>query len=1140
MDFYYLLVILSIAVTRVLGECGRGESYSTTVKWQCGTGEQNQTNCSSLSDALNFTAQQAAVCSGQKHLNASIHLNSLTETLNNNEHFVNVFHLRLLGSPNSTVVNCDKGAALKFKGTVHTSVNIEIHNISFQKCGNGQAALFFSGNCSITIGHLVVANSNGSGLLLENVSGKVCVSNSLIKNNNISNGSGAGVHIHISQTERKQIFMEKSTTIKFLHCYFIGNKVVKGSVDNLDSHGGGMFVEFAGDAKNVFLNITNCTFSHNGAKRGAGLFASFSDNVSHNRLIIKMTNFMSNFYVVESDLYNAGGGAMVFTEAGSYSNMLCFLNCRFSDNNATWGGALALFSSPHKPSDSNIRNIYNVISCNFTDNRAVIGSAIALYCKSAATAPRLCNTLPTIAGYSVFNFNGQKMTIKKKLTASTLNIDGFPTYIKGTVRFSRNIGSPLLVRETAVVIGEQALLTFFYNTAQAGGAISLYDSWITVSSESQLVFNNNTAFMYGGAIYAHQSKELYVPRSHNCFIRYSSNVANTPWMWDSVFEFTGNKAGNKTNSIYATSIIPCVWKYPNGTSDLKATFCHWKNWSFHDHIDCTDQIATSVRNFSTTPDLVHVSPGKPKQFVVGVDDLGHHIPNLPVIPVLWPPVHSTNYTVQYTDKGVVVFGHRNHHVKVLIQVDSDHTLLKEVNVKIGGCPPGFVFSSESLSCKCSGNKRNVLLCQDRNWTASLMSGFCMSYVYENQIKRTVYGRCVFTMLPRYENQSHYILLPEDEEGLDKKFCGSFRRTGLLCGKCNKGLSIDIFSTTYVCHKCSTSAAKNWIIFLAVGGLPPLALFMAILLLHISLTGGPTNGFIFFSQVLTLSQEIFVIKSTSEALNVRGSYALMSFVVDSYSIWSLDFYRIYYSFVQDRHPLCLGERLRVIDVLALRYLSALYLFFLIVVAYFVIELHARNCRVFVCLWKPLCLLCVRFRQSWRAQTSVVDAFATFIVLSYVKLVRISLLLVTFTSVIFMEDNTIAKRVSNYDPTVDFMSRQHMPYVVLGSFFLLTFGFLPPILLLFYQFRAVQKCLNRCKMNRISLKTFMDAFQGCYKDGRNGGPDRRFFAGMYLVFRLVIFSVFNLQISPILTYFSLLVVCIIIATLTAFLQPYKIKF
>ena len=1131
MRSYCLLIVLALYVSRGRGECRRNLSFNTapvTVHWQCGMGEENQTSCDTLDDALDFCGQQTALCSD---LNITTYLNSPNATMSNSMTITSLAHFRLLGK-NHVVIDChDQGNFLLIKGSSHKVMTIEMREITFQRCGNGRAALSISGKCDIRMSKVTVSRSNGSGLLMRNVTGKVDINNSIFINNTLHGKFGAGIHINIMS-------IKGSSTFNISHCCFEQNQAFAGDAD-IPIYGGGMFISIGGATQNVTVLIIECYFSLNYARRGAGLYSSFANNASNNQLIVMRTIFQENYYHKPDDFYNAGGGASIITQDSSHVNEILFLESSFLYNNATWGGALALFSSPSTISEK--LNNYTIANCTFTKNTAAVGSAISIYCKSTVYAPEFCSAVPSIVGNTTFTCNGKIMTASNNLTTSvsTVNINGFPTYIKGVLSFTNNIGSPIFVRSTAVVVTEDAQLTFYNNTAATGGGIALYDSWLAVSNGSQFIFNYNMAFAYGGAIYVHKSADIYVPHAHNCFVRYSDSVTYSPWKWGSVFNFTGNKAGTKTNSIYATSIIPCVWNNTDINQGLRETFCTWKNWNFNDPEACTEQIATSVRNFSNTSSQVHVSPGIPKRFVVGVDDLGHNNTNLTVIAMLWP--QRKGYSVQYNDDGLIVSGQSNHTVKVMIQVDGDRNIFKTVNVTLGFCPPGFAYSHDTSSCQCNDNKRNFLQCHGRTFTVSLINGFCMTYSRVNHNKQTVLGRCVFSSGLTNPHPSLYIPLPDEEDKLDKEFCGLFKRTGFLCGECMDGLSIDAFSNTYDCHNCSTTVA-SWTTFFAIGCLPPFILFLAILLLHISFTGGAMNGFIFFCQVLTLSQEVLVILFTvTVEWHSQISYTLISILVDMCSIWSLDNYRIYHSFTQG-HPVCLGENLRVIDILALHYLTALYPFALIVIAYLVIELHARNCRVLVCLWKPFCLFWSRFRRSWKPQTSLVDAFASFIILSYVKLIRISLLLVTFTNVIKLEkhDIEVVKRVNNYDPTVTFLSHQHIPFVLLGSFFFITFGLLPPIFLLFYQFKAMQKCLDRCKMNRLGLKTFMDAFQGCYKDGRNGGPDRRFFAGLYLIFRVAIFSLFNIQVPHIITYFSLVVMCIIIIILIAILQPYKVMF
>ena len=1126
-----LIAVLLAFIATVECQCSESEAnYSSVVEWKCNKDRLKNVSCWSLGDALNFTAEKAALCHGK--INITIYLTSSQETLESDSAIKNVGHFRLIGGLNGTKIECTCGVVLVIEGSGTSTV---IENTTFKNCGNGTAALTFLSGRNITLDHVEIANSNGTGLVFQNITGNVSVLNCSFINNVMyesPQSRGAGVHITADKY---------AVNYTFSHCNFTRNRNIDMKINSMkEIDGGGLYVRVEGVTHNVSVSVYQCHFINNSAKWGAGLFVGFYQSTSNNTVMISNTTFQGNNFhngtLDTRNIYNAGGGALATTTGNCSLNTVIFQKCHFLENSAIWGGGLALYAAPTKTVDNDKLNKYLVINCSFSRNIAAIGSALNLYCKSVPSAPDFCNAIPYFKGYNVLEENGQQISKTKYPSASTLDINTFSTHIHNSTKliFRKNAGTPLYLRTTAVVVGENVTIDFINNTAEIGGGIVLYDSWMTLSFGCTFTFTNNSAFGEGGAMYAQQSADVYVPHFHGCFIRFI-NTSVLPWDWRCKFNFTHNTASTKSNSLYATSITPCEWIDRN--NDTTIIFC-LKDWYYNGRQNCTDQILTSVRNFSNTSSSVTLSPGIPKTFIIGVDDLGHIVRNLKIIPTLYWSKSKNKPDVQYSDDGLAVLAERSAELSVLIQFDGDRNIFKIVNVSIAGCPPGFMFSNKTKSCMCYENMRNLLQCHGGDWNASLLNGFCMSFSNIDGKNETVYGRCVFSH--SQNSKGKYILLPEDENDLNSEYCGSFNRSGLLCGECSKGLCIDAFSITYNC-KNSISSAADWITFIAVSALPPFVLFLAILILHINFTSGAMNGFIFFSQVVTLSQEALVVVAIVNMQMNRAQKSFLDSLIDIYSFWSLDNYRIFHSLTDD-HPVCLGEKLRVIDVLALHYVSALYPFFLIVIAYIIIELHARNCRVLVWMWKPLCFPCTRFRRSWKLRTSVVDAFASFIILSYVKLIRISLLLVTFTNVtrIGEEHLKVVRRVSNYDPTVVFFSYQHMPFIILGATIVITFGIIPPLLLLFYPCKAVQRFLSFCKINRLSLKTFMDTFQGCYKDGRNGGVDRRFFSGLYLIFRVLIFSIFNLQIDHIITYFSLVIFCLIIICLLAWLQPYKVKF
>ena len=1107
--------------------------------------------CGSLSSALDFITNRSAGCNGR--LNVTLYLKSTTEDLQKEKFFNNAdfSQISFLGATKITVIQCKTGAALYFNGSSNDMASMEIllQNITLLGCGNGKqtmsAALYFTLHCHITLSDLRVQNSNGSALVLINVLGAVDISHSAFLQNELHTGQdGAGVYMAILLDEREHCNMDKNLHYRFLDCVFSGNMALPPNnvMNDLETKGGGMFIRIAYRTKNVQVHVMNCSFINNAAYWGSGLLVLLEDSVSTNNVVISKTVFKDNHYphsLHNIPFSNSGGGAVVKVVSESSANNVTFNNCTFRGNAAVWGGGLGLLAAPTVGYERHNNHLI-VTQCFFIHNTATNGAAINMYCKSASTTPETCNAIPLLSS-TTFVHNGKPtlVSLHNQIVASVVDIGSFPTTLEGELNFYQNFGSPIRVHETSITLREDTVLNFTENTAQNGGAISLYGSWITVYNNTTLIFSRNKAFQKGGAIYAYQTEEAFIPYASSCFIRYY-NTSVQPKAWDSTWNFNGNKAGNRADSIYATSLFPCLWRSSKTSTmdtDLRATFCSWSNWYFD--CNCNQEIHTSARNFSSTPKSIDMFPGVPKTFIQAVDDLGHNVTNISVIPTVWPM--NANKEVQFINNSLTVFDYPNTHVSILLELQGDRSIFLVVNVSLQNCPPGFSFNKFSRSCICVFHSH--IYCNyepGSHWIAHLVTGYCMSYSKLSDQKHIIIqGQCPFTsgLHSNKDIFSPYLPLPPTAEMLEDKFCGKFNRSGKLCGDCMDNYSIDVFSDTFKCYNCSGSI-NNWLIFLAVEGLPPLVFFMAVILLHISVTSGPANGFIFCSQVLTISLEVIIISSSWKQTQVRHPYILSDTMVNLYSIWSLDFFRIVHLFAKDYH-LCLGPHIKVIHVLVLQYLSVVYPLVFLMIAFAVIELHARNWRILVWLWKPLCFLCVRFRQTWKVRTSVVDAFAAFILLSYVKMVRISLLLTTY-SPIYDKDNVVVEKAVNYDPTVVYLSYEHAPFAVIGAFFLVSFGLLPPLLLTFYQFRFLQKCLNSCRLNRNGLRIFMDTFQGCYKDGKDGGPDRRFFAGLYFIFRIIVFSIFDMSSRISRTYTLMLVACVIFSMITVVVQPYKKAF
>ena len=98
-------------------------------------------------------------------------------------------------------------------------------------------------------------------------------------------------------------------------------------------------------------------------------------------------------------------------------------------------------------------------------------------------------------------------------------------------------------------------------------------------------------------------------------------------------------------------------------------------------------------------------------------------------------------------------------------------------------------------------------------------------------------------------------------------------------------------------------------------------------------------------------------------------------------------------------------------------------------------------------------------------------------------------------------------------------------------------IPTLILILFPFRCFQKYLSCCQIQWHFLHTFVDSFQGCYKDGTEAGTyDLRWFSAYGLVLRLGICIIFSLTLNAMYFIYALLWILIVVIFLVNF-QPHK---
>ena len=397
------------------------------------------------------------------------------------------------------------------------------------------------------------------------------------------------------------------------------------------------------------------------------------------------------------------------------------------------------------------------------------------------------------------------------------------------------------------------------------------------------------------------------------------------------------------------------------------------------------------------------------------------------------------------------------------------------------------------------------------------------------------GSCPF--LPNTK-EIKSVYLPENITNVatfnEEVMCHALNRTGVSCGKCNNHSAVAVNSYSFECMNIEKCHNYNWIYLLLADLVPVTLLFLIVILFDINITSGYANTYVLFSQMVSLQINIIGIEHGLVFItkNVLRASLITLTLESFYSIWSLNLGRTVFPNV------CVGHSIGTINSIALQYMSAFYGLGLVFITYCIVELHGYNFRLIVWLWKPFSKCFTRIRRRVNPRASLINAFATFLVLSHSKLTFTSLLLLS-PAFLYNQTGHHVSTVLLYDGTLGHFESKHIGLSALAITIIVTFVVLPPLLLLLYPWRRFQRFLSYFRLHRPGLIIFMDTFQGCYKDGSNGTRDCRWFSAFYFILRITYCTLYVANIT--LTNSSLQLVLIAMSAISililVYLQPHK---
>ena len=965
--------------------------------------------------------------------------------------------------------------------------------------------------------------------------------------------------------------------------------------------GGGLAVYFRGRSINNSVTLTNCEISSNVAEFGGGLYVEFGDE-SHNNSFICTSDdrglsviglngeLCGSPRVDQSQRQYTGGGAMVAFiyyppdhtlwpgyHADVTNNMVHFHGTYINANMACWGGGVALVSSRSASPLSPQTNSISFSNSTFQKNQAVSSAALDIAILTPDSNSGGHTLVPSITScFFANNFaNARTKYVVPNLSGYQLGsgavyIHKVPATFYGDNLFSSNDGSAFVVSSTQVFIAEGASLVFESNTGQRGGALVVMGGGsVVMYSRTFLNFTLNQAMEVGGAIYAEGQYGAGDLVFQGCFLRYYQPTVH-PVNWNVSLVFTSNSAAGRERegTIYVTSLLSCVW--PEGdtpTLDVPGTLC-WPGWIYdgHDAEDmdnCSGYITTAPASFnnSVRNDMYEMTlyPGHSTAIPVRMrDDYGSLVDR-----VVYRVSSQNNSMVQVADTSVYVTDNEISVYGVPGPMDKNHDIFLEtlgprvlstvLKLSLLPCPPGYTPEYSGVDggiiqkCKCASSL--YFSCNSSEMSAHILPGYCVRY-NESDLSNESHKESQHELLSR-PNQTMIVVecpftlktgkpieLPgtDSSENLEEAFCSKIDRRSKFCSRCASGHAVDV-NDIHNCVRCSREQYRyGWFVFLLTNIVPITAFFFVVAIFRISTTSAPMYAFVFFAQMTAVryfhNQLPWIF-----GLSQHGQF-LRSLFLSPYSIWNLDFFVF-------TGVICLGESLTVMYCLVLKYVLALYPMILIFASYLCIELYDHNYRVAVWLWRPFRTCLKKYRHSWNPKTSIIDAFATFLMISYTKVAVVTISLLTPAQEYYVFHKTHSKvdngQVFYFDPQYTFFGPPHLYLGLLALAIGITFVLAPPLFLFLYPTRIFQLCLHRCSSRWCqTVHTFADAFQGCFKNRTINNRDYRYFSGLYLLLRIVILLIYAVETSQVVQLLMQQILCTVAVLMFSLLKPYKEPF
>lgn len=993
----------------------------------------------------------------------------------------------------------------------------------------------------VTLANLVVRETRGIGLLAISLLGSAWLQNVHFENNTSPRCSptfdnvnkdyhswiGGGAYFlyqdfkdpletenHLLTITGSQFTNNRDCSITILLENYIERSAGLAELGYEIGAGGGLSVMMAQLKYTVSMNVINSEFRENVARSGGGVHVGlFSGTPPPTTILLQGCNFIRNG---RDEMASIGGGLLINIDLVHPSELqnehniedveenvsINILDSMFTENNANTGGGAAIISNHAEQHafDSSYQARFQ--KCVFQRNRGFGGAALLVYEKKDSGFD---NGLQLYIAESMFERNAfdlkNNIEVGNILDFGVVHVRNINLTLSGSNSFFRNSATGLAAMSS--LINVRGNLRFTRNQAGIGGAMKLFaNSLLIPKQNTNIVFEGNRADLLGGAIYIlmHPTNFTFIP--DDCFLYFNEpgyilcrNDANC--LPDNVsIIFRSNKA-MVGGAVFGSALETCPW-----LAHFKAdtTYRYNRNHSVYENLHRSgrvfsfDQVPNNPRLVSTETarlrvekDLqISVMPGE--QFHVDIsalDAFNKLIPEVITSAVVGEE-RDDNSTSVIGDFGffttqassfevapIAVYSEENKNITVrLTTVDFQTEVL--LKVTLTGCNLGFVHSE--LECVCDERLASHSVSCDTTTHFTVDQGLWLGPIHESTNASNNDLTVASCVLNYCKTDATNVRSGEWES----QCAEGFHRSGLLCGRCEDGYSIQL--GTNICAKCTNWYLFLLILFVVLGFL----VVYVVSLLQVSVAEGFFVSILFYSNIITLYSVYF-----DETYRVTGIYFLTSFLTFNFGIES-----------------CFYDGMDSLALISLQLAFVGYISILTIIQIVIAK--------YVNLPKWL------YNQHQRYSPS--KRLATLITMSYVSIVQASFGILSFTVVKTFDGEMHVRWY--IDPTVPYFQGLHVLLGIVALILVFLFILPLPIFLTFFS-RAIYRWRFFNK-----LKPLYDALYAPFK------LQYRPWLGIQLIMRIVLF-IFAYFVPTPHQIFSLGVCLVIYFYMHTICQPYISK-